>query len=225
VSLQVYAVSRERPPALGRRRGAVGERLRAVPAGGLIAVVGEVAAAPRIDAATLRAYDAAVRALSRSVDALLPVRFGTMATDDAHVAAMVAERRDALADALELVAGREQMTLRLFGPGRATNASAVAPPRRGGAGTRYLAARRAAERRARAVPEMSWLRPALRRFVKAERVDRHRTPPLVATVHHLIPRGKSLAYLRAVERASRTPRAVRVAASGPWPPWAFTDEA
>jgi hypothetical protein len=222
VSLYLYAVCGARPAALARRRGAVGEPLRVVSAGALVAVVGEVATPPPLDAATLRAHDAAVRALAKSVEALLPVRFGTIAADDAQVIAMLAERRDALADALDLVAGREQMTLRVFGT--AKPARAARPRARAVTGTGYLAARRAAERAARAVPEIAWLRPALSRFVKAERVERHRTPPLVATVHHLVQRGQSRAYLAAVGRASRREPSVRVVAAGPWPPWAFADE-
>ena len=224
MSLHLYAVCAERPRALGRRRGAVGEPLRAVAAGPLVAVVGEVTGAPPLDPATLRAHDATVRALAKSVEALLPVRFGTIAANEAQVAAMVAERGDALADALELVAGREQMTLRVFGEAHERKAPALPRPRSGGAGTRYLTARRAADHQARAVPEIAWLRPALRRFVKAERVERHRTPPLIATVHHLIARGEAPAYLTVIERATRRDRPVRVVASGPWPPWAFTDE-
>ncbi|MBI1734726.1 MAG: GvpL/GvpF family gas vesicle protein [Candidatus Rokubacteria bacterium] len=225
MSLHLYAVCAKRPRALARRRGAVGEPLRAVPAGALVAVVGEVEGPPPLDPPTLRAHDAVVRALAQSVDALLPVRFGTIAADEAQVAAMVAERRDALAGALELVAGREQMTLRVFGTAPERTAPAPARARGGGAGTRYLTARRAADRRARAVPEIAWLRPALRRFVQAERVERHRTPPLVATVHHLIRRGQAPAYLAVIERAARTARPVRVVASGPAPPWAFTGDA
>lgn len=225
MSLHLYAVCAERPRALGRCRGAVGEPLRAVAAGALVAVVGEVTGTPAIDSATLRAHDAAVRALAKSVNALLPVRFGTIAANEAQVAAMVAERRDALSDALELVAGREQMTLRVFGRAQERKTPSLPRARTGGAGTRYLTARRAADRQARAVPEIAWLRPALSRFVKAERVERHRTPPLVATVHHLIARGEAPAYLTAIERATRRDRPVRVVATGPWPPWGFTDEA
>jgi hypothetical protein len=227
VSLHLYAVCAAPPPSLGRRRGAAGESLRAVRVGSLVAVVGDVAAPPALDRATLRAHDATVRALARSVSALLPVRFGTMASDESHVAAMVGERRDVLAKALDLVAGREQMTLRVFGDTspRGSGTRVRTRARGTGAGTGYLAARRAAERAARAVPEIAWLRPALRRFVKAERVERHRTPPLVATVHHLIPRGDARAYVAAVRRAGgRDGRPVRVVAQGPSPPWAFARE-
>ncbi|MBI2205210.1 MAG: GvpL/GvpF family gas vesicle protein [Candidatus Rokubacteria bacterium] len=226
MSLCLYAVCARRPPALTRRRGTCGEPLSAVACGELVAVVGAVATAPTLDAPTLRAHDAVVRRLAASVDALLPVRFGTMFANAPAVVAAVSERHDTLADALALVAGREQMTLRVFGP--AANAGAasrarstrVAPT----TGTGYMRARHAADRRARRVPEIAWLRPALERLVQAERVERHRTPPLLASVHHLIPRGHAAQYLAAVDRASRRGHRVRVVATGPWPPWAFASE-
>jgi hypothetical protein len=229
VSLCFSALCAERPRNLGRRRGAGREPLRTVACGDLLAVVGEVAAPPALDPPTLRAYEAAVRGLAGAVDAILPVRFGTVFPDEVALRGVVAERREALTAALALVAGREQMTLRVFGD-TAAAAPATAPrrvsatPRGGRAGTRYLGDRRAAAERARAVPEIDWLRPALSRFVRAERTERHARPPLLASVHHLIPRGRASAYLAAVDRALRTSRAVRVVASGPWPPWAFVSE-
>jgi hypothetical protein len=140
---------------------------------------------------------------------------------------VVGERREALTAALALVAGREQMTLRVFGesPGAAPAPRRASRARGAGrAGTRYLRERRAAAERARAVPEIDWLRPALSRFVRAERTERHARPPLLASVHHLIPRGRAGAYLAAVDRALRSSPVVRVIASGPWPAWAFVSE-
>lgn len=228
----LYAVCATRPRGITRRGGALGEPLRAIACGDVVAIAGDVEARPPLDAPTLRAQEAAVRQLARSVEAILPARFGTLFGDEAALVAAVTERRRALADALALVAGREQMTLRLFVAGggeprraasRPSGRSTVSGTTRG-AGTRYLAARRDAQRRACALPEIDWLRPALRRLVRAERVEHHRTAPLVATVHHLITRGRAADYLAAVERASRRERTVRVRASGPWPPWAFASE-
>jgi hypothetical protein len=169
-----------------------------------------------------------VRGLTTAVDAMLPVRFGTILPDAAALCAVVAERQTALTEALALVAGREQMTLRVFGaatPARIRPSRRRVPAKSGrGAGARYLESRRAAEDRAHAVPEIDWLRPALARFVRAERTERHERPPLLASVHHLIPRGRAAAYLAAVERALRTRRTVRIVASGPSPAWAFASE-
>lgn len=222
----LYAVCARRPPALTRRRGTCGEPLSAIACGDVVAVVGDVASAPALDAATLRTHDAVVRRLAGSVDALLPVRFGTLFANAPAAVAAVMERHDALAEALALVSGREQMTLRVFGAAAAARDGAPARSTRAAptTGAAYMRARQAAERRARRVPEIAWLRPALERFVHAERVERHRTPPLLASVHHLIPRGRAAQYLAAVARASRGARRVRVVATGPSPAWAFGSE-
>ncbi len=97
------------------------------------------------------------------------------------------------------------------------------PPDDLGPGARYLAARRAEWRRAREAPELEPLRPWLEPLVRAERVTRHDTPPLIASVYHLIDRGAGAAYLAAVERVALA--AARVVATGPWPPYAFAPEA
>ena len=71
--------------------------------------------------------------------------------------------------------------------------------------------------------ELEPLRPWLEPLVRAERVTRHDTPPLIASVYHLIDRGAGAAYLAAVERVALA--AARVVATGPWPPYAFAPEA
>ena len=222
MSVCFYAVCAARPRRLARLRGAGGESLRAIAHGGLVAIVGETAKPLELDAPTLRAYERTVRALATAVDAILPVRFGTVMPDAAAVRTVLGERAASLAAALTLVARREQMTLRVFGEPRKP---AWPPPASdANSGRRYLKARRATLRRARSVPEIAWLRPVLKKYVRAERTERHSRPPLLASVHHLIPRGRAAEYVAAIEQASRTPRRVRVVASGPWPPWAFAAE-
>ena len=71
------------------------------------------------------------------------------------------------------------MTLRVWGEQAAPPADAGVSG--AGPGARYLAARR----RARQVPEVETLRSRLGALVKAERVERHDRPPLLATVQHL----------------------------------------
>ena len=200
--LNVYAIVDVAPSA--EVRGAAGEPVRAVSAGALLALAGEVDAPPDLTAESLRAHDAAVRRLAEICPALLPVRFGSIAVDGVELSAREAELREAL----ELVRGREQMTLRVYG-------EAGAPDR--GSGTAYLESLR----RARAVPALDPLRAALSALVQAERTEPH-DGPLIASVYHLIDRGKAAEYLEAVEGTALT---VRVAASGPWPAWSFAPEA
>ena len=179
---------------------------------------------PAVSEATLRAHDAVIRRLADTVDAILPVRFGSLLSESALTDALAVRGRE-LTEALALVAGREQMTLRLMGEAAPRPAPAAAPEHPElGPGARYLATRRAEWRRAHEAPELEPLRPALQPLVRAERVTRHETPPLLASVYHLIDRGASAVYRGAVERAGSA-ALVRIVATGPWPPYAFAPEA
>lgn len=218
--LYVYAVVDA--TAKGRLgRGLVGEPLRLVRCGTVVAAVGDVDVAPAVTPANLRAHDATVRRLARHVDALLPARFGSLVDDEATLREALEPRAAELGEALRLVAGCEQMTLRVYGGARPTDETAAedAPPGVG-PGSRYLAARL----RARRVPEIEPLRRALRGLVRAERAERHATRPLIASVYHLIPRGRTRAYRAALLRTRRDLGEVTVRASGPWAPYAFAPE-
>ncbi len=219
----VYALLGQAPRP-GAGAGLREEPLRVVRVGDVVAAVGDMTERPAVSEATLRAHDAVVRRLADAVDAILPVRFGSLLSESSLndlLAARAAELREALA----LVAGREQMTLRVLGdaPARADAAPDDVPPEDLGPGARYLAARRAEWRQAREAPELAPLRPALQPLVRAERVTRHDAPPLLASVYHLVDRGAAAAYQAAIDDA--TLDSVRVVATGPWPPYAFAPEA
>ncbi len=222
--LYVYAILRARPrgplpPGLRR------ERLRVVGSAGLFAVVGAIDEAPAPAARTLRAHDAVVRRLAAHAEALLPVRFGTVVADVAALTERLEPRGTALRAALGLVAGREQMTLRVYGPEVATpDTPDDEPASSPGAGARYLERRLTVWRQARSAAEIAPLRPALAGIVVAERVERHDRPPLLASLYHLVRRGEAARYRRAIARGRAALAPVRVEASGPWPPYAFVDE-
>jgi hypothetical protein len=214
--LYLYAVLGTRP------RGRPVPGLRVIALDGVWVAAREVTSAPSPTEAALRRHDATVRRLARTVDALLPVRFGAVVSGKAELAAALTPRSAELREALALVAGREQMTLRVYGtPAPPARRRADPPARPSGPGRRYLRARV----RARAVPELDPIRPALSPFVRAERTERHRTPPLLASVYHLVDRGRDTAYRAALRHAARRAPGIRVRASGPWPPYAFAPEA
>jgi Gas vesicle synthesis protein GvpL/GvpF len=200
--LNVYGFCAERPKAFVR--GAAGEPVVGIDLDGLFALAGEVAEAPAVSAERLRAHEAAVRRLAEACEALLPARFGSVVEN-----VDLAGRRDELLQALDLVRGREQMTLRVYGP---------RPPADRSSGTAFLESRR----RRRAVPEIDPLRDAVRALVHAERVETHDGADLRASVYHLIRRGSAPDYLRAVQSVSLH---VKVVPSGPWPAWSFAPEA
>jgi gas vesicle protein GvpL/GvpF len=224
--LYVYAVLESGSSAVGT--GLAGEPLRLVRCGDLAAAVGEMADTPGVEARTLRAHDAVVRALAQSADAILPARFGCFVKDEAALRDALQPRARELGEALRVVRGCEQMTVRVYGTGTAeTSVDAPAAGTSAGAarpGTDYLVSRQRERQRAREVPELDPVRPALSLLVREERAQRHHTPPLLASVYHLIERGQAAAYQETLTRGAASLGGVRVSASGPWPPYAFAPE-
>jgi hypothetical protein len=221
--LYLYALLAD-PPSGALPAGAAGEPLRLVTCEGVLAAVGEVEAAPAVDAAALQAHDAVVRRLASASPAVLPARFGSLTDDERHLRDALRDRLPALRDALTAVRGCDQMTLRFSRPLDPPPPIHDGSAPEGGPGTRYLAARQALAGDPRTIPEVRAVLEALAPHVRGERRERHERPPLIASVYHLVPRGEIEPYREAlaaaVERAS-----VRVAISGPWPPYAFAPDA
>jgi gas vesicle protein GvpL/GvpF len=221
-SLYVYAVLR---PGLGDPRPA--GPIQLVECGGMHVAVRAVDAPPVVDAAGLQAHDVTVRALHEQAVSLLPMRFGTMVPDEAALRAWIDTVRPILERGLDLVRDREQMVIRIYGDAALLSASRPpdeAPGAGTGRGTRYLM-----QRKPPSLPEalscaMEGLRRRLLGLVVSERVERHETPPLIATLRHLVPREGSAAYRAAVEHESPAIEGFTLSVSGPWPPYAFTPE-
>ena len=217
-------VDEEDPDHLGE--GIAGEPLRLVHCGGIKAVTGEIIERPSPDRETLQAQDAVVRRLAERFSALLPARFGEAFEDERALAGRIAPRSRELTEALALVRGCVQMTLRVFGAPEPTQEATPDPA--WGAGRRYLETHRREQERARALPEIDPLREVLRPLLRAERIERHERHTagrLLGTAYHLIARAQTGAYLAALESAGERIGGRRVAASGPWPPYAFAPEA
>ena len=216
--LYVYAIADR-----GQRfdgAGLAGEPLEVVQGAHVAAVVGRMEAAPAVAEESLRAHDAVVRALAARAPALLPARFGSVAAADVEIRAALDEAADAYRAALDLVRGREQMTLRVLDVAEAAPAAPEPHDPDAGPGARYLASR-AFDTGAAGVPGLRPFLDALAPYVAAESVERHATPPLRASVYHLIARGTSSGYLDALQLAAARTPGLRVVPSGPWPPYAF----
>jgi hypothetical protein len=227
------------PDRPGVGHGLQGEPLALVDEGGVLAVAGAIGRPPAVSAEALRAHDEVVRRLARMSRAILPVRFGTVLDDEPALRRALGQRSAALREALRAVAGCAQMTLRIFGP--ASRPGVIERPGRGGpgagrppgpsasptgeSGTAFLLARAQARRREEALDVVARLRARLEPFVQGERIERHARPPLVASVHHLVPTRQVAAYHMAVQAAADDLRPWRLAASGPWAPYAFAPEA
>jgi hypothetical protein len=145
------------------------------------------------------------------------MRFGAL-VDTPELERFVRLHETALLTALNLVRGREQMTVRVFGPHQ-PRAVAV---RRTASGTDYLRSRRDAARATPLPGVAGRIGRAVRPVVAAERAISG-TGRIRATLWHLIARGTSEAYREAIAHAT-IPRQFRVTVSGPWPPFAFAPE-
>lgn len=225
MSLYLYGIAGTgQQEALGS--GLAGEPLRRIEHGAVCAVAGEMDAPPRPVRPALTAHDAVVRRLADGLPALLPARFGQSLPDEQAVSEWLAAHGSELAEALTLVAGCVQMTLRVYGdPVASLPAEPPEPPNpeTTGPGTRYLAQRRRDAERERSLPEIAPLREALRPLLKAERIERPAAPGrLHATAYDLIARAAAGDYTRLVAEATPAlPPGWHVTASGPWPPYAF----
>lgn len=218
--LYLYALVDEDSGLLGE--GIAGEPLHLVRLNGLSAVVGDLPERPNPDRESLERQDSVVRRLAELFPAILPARFGEVFADEASLASRLASREREMTEALARVRGCVQMTLRVFGEPEAIQEPETVE---GGPGSRYLAARRREAERARSLPEIEPLREALRPLLRAERIERHEAGPLLGTAYHLVLRGQDGAYREALEAARERIGGRRVAATGPWPPYAFAPEA
>ena len=224
--LRICAVLRERPSRLPP--GPSGGEIRLVECGPLV-VAAE--AEPRelpVTTEALVTHDATIRCLAEQVEALLPARFGWIAADEAALHRCLEPHRERLLEALALTAGREQMTLRVYGA-LAPVPETKAPPAGDRPGTRYLESRRAEAERRREILEIAPLCAALASLVRAERVERH-SPASTgavspsASVYHLVDRGRAAEYRTIVASLESELAPLRTSVSGPWPPYAYAPE-
>jgi hypothetical protein len=211
MSVCVYALA-TRGARRSRVKGLAGEQLRTITLGTVAAIVGEVTVRPRPTVANLLRYDRILTELWAQNGALLPVRFGTILADSSELDHAVTLRGATLRRRLAVVRDRAQMTILVPIPYPNRRRT---PRRRARSGAEYLRGRAA-----RDVPQLAQLRPAVRRWVRDERMQMRGS---IATVYHLVPRGAADRYRSALERAARK-AGIRLRVLGPRLPYAFSDE-
>ncbi|HET8567846.1 MAG TPA: GvpL/GvpF family gas vesicle protein [Candidatus Limnocylindria bacterium] len=228
--LVVHAIASapvERAPA-----GLRGAALRWVPAGGLGAWV-----TPGDELAATLARDD-VFDHHRIVDTLfregahLPVRFPTVAEDDAGVAALVAPREAELRGTLARVAGRSELALTLLWAGSQAvpGRGHAVRPAPGGPGRTFLESKRVAlagsEDRRRTAEALAKL---LEAELPVERADvRHAICPsaeVALSTAILAPAGQAERLKETVTLVASRLEGVRAVVSGPWPPYTFAEAA
>jgi hypothetical protein len=217
MKLYVYAlVDRELPSV---RVG--GHPIATIAIGGLHAAVERTDRAPAVTEQSLHEQHAIVCDLAQRAPAILPARFGAL-LDREELEAIVSRRHVQLAVALALVRGREQMTVRLIGDEPRTASRRRSLAAAAGPGTRYLEERRAAA--GYPLPDsVERLNLAVRALVAAHKVEPGRSG-VRAVLYHLIERGSSVRYRRALAAASAGAAPYALKVSGPWPPFAFAPE-
>lgn len=217
-AVYIYAIAAE-PIPLDDLIGVAKERLSLVSTDTCHAIAGETTASISSDAETLRAQDALVRQLASRADALLPARFGARFADAAAARQAIEEMQTGLDRALARVRGCEQMTIRLFTDAETAPAAIDADAdAEGGPGTHYMR-RRAAEAR-HATDVFDLVRAHMAAHVTDERIEQGR-PPVIGSIHHLIPRGTAEAYRARLDELAV--RGMRMRVSGPSPAYAFAE--
>ncbi len=201
---------------------AAGHRIEFVKADVVYAAVERLDERPGVSEEALRTQHDIVMRIAAKVDAILPARFGSL-VDHEELARVVELRRDAIREALDLVRGRVQMTVRLLD---AEAHAAVTPLAHAGAGaasgTEYLQARRQAA--ARALPDaVTDVTAAVKDIVAAERSEAGQGR-VAATVYHLVDRAAVDKYRKRLARLPSGPGRQTLSVSGPWAPFAFGPE-
>ena len=204
-----------------------GRRFESVPLEGIFALCERRPASPPISEAELQRQHAIVMRIAETAPAVLPARFGSL-VDETELVAIVRQRAETFREALELVRGNAQMTVRIAKRSPALPPSQTLRRTRrslggGGQGCPPAAAsgRAYLEQRLKAVSRAFPARidaslEAVRRFVLDER--RKVSDAGMVTVYQLVRRGDVDGYKK------RLVRVPDMLVTGPWPPFAFVPE-
>jgi hypothetical protein len=215
--IYVYAIhdAAERPSP-SSVRGLGGAQLRRTECDGIAATFSRHRTLqPRPTRKMVLAHEAVVRDLMGRM-AVLPLRFGTLLAGEEPLRAVLAERHDALAEGLERVRGRVELSVRVL---------AEPPPEPGGAqtsGRAYLMARREAHHRSeRAAGEVHEPLAALARDA---RLRAPAPPPAILAAAYLVDRPEVEAFKARVVALAAARDDLSIVGTGPWPPYSFVPD-
>jgi hypothetical protein len=215
--------------------------LRVVSAGGVAAVAEPVDVAeyesPRLeenlkDEAWL---EGAVRHHERVIEELLdrtavvPMRFGSIFSDEAGLRSMLEENADAFAQLLDTVRGRAEWGVRVLAD-RAALTSRVAPSTKTAtSGSDYLRRRKAQLQASDQIGDLAAqiadeIHQRLTEVAEQSAVlqPRRADPELVLSAAYLVPRGGEERLLAAVGELHQAHADVTIDVTGPWPAYSFT---
>jgi gas vesicle protein GvpL/GvpF len=243
----LYAVTRDPGPAvLGELTGVSGETPRRVEAAGLSAVVGDVPLSSfgeealrrnleDLDwlAAVARVHDSVIIALIDRGPAI-PMRLATVYHGDDRVRRVLESRAAEFARALDQVTGRTEWGVKVFLAPAPDPPPAAGSPSSRGAGTAYLARRRAAldsrERQERCAAEQAdRVHTALAALAVDARIHPLQSRALAGEDARMILNGAylvdnehTLRFAEATVACDQDNDAIRVRLTGPWPPYSFS---
>ena len=213
--LYVFALMDAAPAGAGGRGLHAALTFRQV--AGVFAAVERRADVPPIELGSLTSHQRIVERLAGRVPAILPVRFGTLLTPD-ELQETLEERDDELADALDYVRGRTQMTWRLRRAAANPHARSTRAPVL--SGTEYL---QRAKRASSSAPSPAFrsIRERLGPLAVGER-HQQLTSSLPESLYHLIDKARSDEYAQAARDVRASARTLTV--SGPWAPYVFVPD-
>ncbi|CAN5760526.1 hypothetical protein BH18ACI5_BH18ACI5_00210 [soil metagenome] len=186
-----------------------GRTIESIPIGPVFVVCERRPEAPPLSEDELRRQHAIVIRIATEIPAVLPARFGSL-VDAEELTAIVRRQHTAIEEALALVRGKVQMTLRTV-----VKAAQSTPASTAATGRQYLELRQR-EASPRVLPRLEALLSRVSRYVAQER--REKTPAGAVVVYHLVERTDVESYRATLDGVPG------LTLSGPWPPFAFVPE-
>ncbi|MTD54465.1 GvpL/GvpF family gas vesicle protein [Amycolatopsis pithecellobii] len=242
----LYVITGELDPAVpGAVSGVAGETPRVLQSAELAAVVGDVPLSAFGEEALRRnfedldwlgavakAHDAVIAAV-RAARPVVPIRLATVYHDDERVREMLAQRAADCRRTLDRLTGRTEWGVKLFLGAEPESVAAPSSSSRGGAGTAYLARRRAAlsareNRSQRAIEQARRIHARLATLA----VDARTHPPqsralaaengrMILNAAYLVGDADARKFIDAAEACEEDNDAIRAQVTGPWPPYSF----
>ncbi|MFF4019031.1 GvpL/GvpF family gas vesicle protein [Streptomyces sp. NPDC001843] len=238
MSTYVYAITAGSHPALPEGMGGVGEPpmpVRILKEGDLAAIVSDAPEGLRPKRRDLLAHQN-VLAESGAAACVLPMRFGSVAPDDATVTGVLAERADHYKERLRALDGKVEYNVKASHVEEAVlhrvmaespELRALAEANRKSGGGSYddkirLGEMVASAVKAKEAEDAAEVQRALAPLTDAVSVGPESTGWLV-NVSFLVDRGSAEDFLAAVEEARRSLAHVELRVNGPLPPYSFVE--
>jgi hypothetical protein len=192
-------------------------RVEFIDLGGVHAAIERLTERPTVSETSLRTQHDIVMRIFDNIDDVVPARFGAL-IEEGELRDILAARRSLIQDALTLVRGRVQMTVRFREAPESMPARKPFGANGAMSGTAYLEARRSAARTM--MPVLAGVvSTAVADMTIAERSE-PATERTHAALYHLIDRSRVVRYSDALSRL----QSPAISVSGPWPPFAFAPD-